>query len=256
MRDGLPVIALVISILAFVVAMAGVLTRGPSEIPEPPEEKLNAAVTQLAQVVQSREAADKEFDRLRRDVVRAIEAGPGGQSGGLDPAEIRDAVKREVDAALRKRLNEEIQRAKAAAKKPAAKKPGGARPAAKRPAAKKPGGARPAAKRTGAAASRASGKLKEFNDMLSEIEKTLKLDRNRAARVRSALTVLREELNRIFRDERAGKVKAEERDSRAEAARKRADARLTGILGKKTFERFAQWRAASKDAYVTRFFGL
>jgi hypothetical protein len=131
-------------------------------------------------------------------------------------------VKREVDAALRKRLDEEIAKTKAAAGKQAPKP---------------------------------AGKAEVFNDMISEMEKALSLDGNRSGRVRSVLTGLRNELNTIFREERAGKIKAEERDARAEAARKRTDVKLTGILGRETFERFKKWRAASKNAYAKRFFG-
>ncbi len=243
MRDGLPVIAFVIAVVALVVALAGVVTRGPSEMPEPPEEMLKGATRQLADVARERRIARKEFDRLSKDVVRAIEAGPAGRGGGLDPGEVRDIVSREVDDALRRRLNEEIAKAKA---KAAAKKPTGAKAAPK-----KAGGPAPPA-----AEQKTSAKSKDFNGMLAEIEKALKLDKKKAGGVRSTLTGLRGDLNRIFRDERAGKMKAAERDSKAVDARKRADGKLAGILGKGTFERFTKWRAASKNAYARRFFGL
>jgi hypothetical protein len=224
MRDGLPVIALLVSAVALVVALAGVVTSGPSETPQPPEQMLRDAMAQLSDVAEERKRARREFDRLSKDVVRAIEAGPAGQGGGLDLAEVREVVKREVDASLRKRLNEEIARAKTAAGGKQAPKP--------------------------------AGKVKEFDDMISEMEKALSLDGNRSGRVRTALTGLRNELNTIFREERAGKIKAGERDARAGAARKRTDVKLTGILGRETFERFKKWRAASKNAYARRFFGL
>ena len=224
MRDGLPVIAVLISAVALAVALAGVVTSGPSETPEPPEQMLRDAMAQLSDVAEERKTARREFDRLSKDVVRAIEAGPAGRGGGLDLDEVRDIVKREVDGALRKRLNEEIQRAKAGTPQRQAPK--------------------------------AAGKAKNFDDMISELEKALSLDKNRSGRVRTTLTGLRNDLNTIFREERAGKIKAEERKARAGAARKRADVKLTGILGQQTFERFKKWRAASKNAYAKHFFGL
>ncbi len=251
MRDGLPVIAFVIAVVALVVALAGVVTRGPSEMPEPPEEKLNAATRQLDAVAGERRTARKEFDRLSKDVVRAIEAGPAGRGGGLDLDEVRDIVGRQVDDALRKRLNEEIAKAKA---KVAAKKPAPPKTASKKAPKKAPKKVGDAAPRP--AKPKTSAKSKEFNDMLAEIEKTLKLDKNKAGRVRSTLTGLRGDLNNIFRDERAGKIKAAKRDSMAGDARKGADGKLAGVLGKGTFDRFTKWRAASKSAYVRRFFGL
>lgn len=251
MRDGLPVIAFVIAVVALVVALAGLVTRGPSETPEPPKEKLDAATRQLDDVARQRRTARKDFDRLSKDVVRAIEAGPAGRGGGLDLDEVRDIVGRQVDDALRKRLKEEIAKAKA---KVAVKKP-----TPPKAAPKKAPGAAP--KKAGDAAALAakpktSAKSKEFNDMLAAIEKALKLDKKKAGGVRSALTGLRGDLNRIFRDERAGKIKAAERDTMAGNARKGADGKLAGILGKGTFTRFTKWRAASKNAYVRRFFGL
>lgn len=253
MRDGLPVIAFVIAVVALVVALAGVVTRGQSETPEPPEEMLKGATRQLAEVARERRIARKEFDRLSKDVVRAIEAGPAGRGGGLDLEEVRDIVGREVDDALRRRVNEEIAKAKAKAKgkaKVAVKKPGPPKAASKK-AAKKAGDAAPRA-----AKQKKSDKSKEFDGMLAEIEKALKLDKKKAGGVRSALRDLRGELNRIFGDERDGKIKAAERDSRAGAARKRADGKLAVILGKGTFQRFTKWRVASKNAYARRFFGL
>ena len=128
MRHGLPVIALVISVVAFIVALAGVLTRGPSETPEAPEDMLRAARRQLSDVADERKDTREELDRLAKDVTRAIEAGPAGKGTSLNPAQVRDIVKREVDAALRMRLGVEAAKAKATAGKR------GARGAAKEPA--------------------------------------------------------------------------------------------------------------------------
>jgi hypothetical protein len=236
MRHGLSVIALVISVAAFVVALAGVLTRGPSEAPEAPEDMLLAARKQLSGVADERKETRKELDRLAKDVTRAIEAGPAGKGTSLDPAQVKDLVKREVEAALLKRLGEEAARAKAVAGKPGARQPAG--------------------KAAGDAAPGASAKLKDFNDMLAEIDETFKLDKGRSARVRGALTGLRDELNRVFSDARDGKIKDGERDSRAATARKRADDAITGVLGRRAFERFKEWRAGSEKSYVRNFFGL
>jgi hypothetical protein len=237
MRHGLPVIALVVSVAAFVVALAGVLTRGPSEAPEAPEDMLRAAGKQLSDVADERKETRKELDRLAKDVTRAIEAGPAGRAPSLDPAQVRDIAKREVDAALRKRLGEEAAKAKAKVERS--------------PLAGERGADEPAKK-----AAEPSAKLKEFNDMLAEIDEAFKLDKMRSARVRGALTQLREELNRVFKDARDGKIKDQDRDSRASAARRRADDTITGVLGRRAFERFKKWRAESEKTYVRRFFGL
>ena len=92
--------------------------------------------------------------------------------------------------------------------------------------------------------------------MLAEMDKAFKLDKRKSARVRGALTQLRVELNRVFRDASAGKIKDKERDSRARAARKRADDTITGVLGRRAFERFKKWRTESEKEYVKHFFGL
>ena len=94
-------------------------------------------------------------------MTRAIEAGPAGKGTSLNPAQVRDIVKREVDAALRKRLGEEAAKAKATAGKR------GARGPAKEPAKKTAGGA----------ARGQTAKLKDFNDMLAEMVQICKAKR-------------------------------------------------------------------------------
>jgi hypothetical protein len=236
MRDGLPVIALVVAATAFFVAVAGVIFRGPVEVPEPPEETLKAADRRLQAVEREREELRVKLARLRGDVTRAIEAGPGGSK--IDRTELQNIARKAADEALRKKLQEERARVGAPA-------PGGA-------------GAQP---KQGPAARKAAAEPKsdldvKFDGMLRSVEGALKLDKARAGRVRKALSDLRDRLNEVYTQHKRGGMTTAQRDLRADAARKSADRELSRVLKPAEFQKYVNWRGTTTDGYVKAFFGL
>jgi hypothetical protein len=161
MRDGIPVIALATAIVALLVALAGFVSRGPSEPHEPPEEILKQAEGRLKGMELQRQSMREDMAELRALVTRAVELAPARATGGADRAQIENAVKSAVDSALRKRLEKEAARV-------------GAPPPKKTP-------------------------QQEFEGMLLAIVKDLKFERNKMLAVRNVLGRLRDRLNQVYR---------------------------------------------------------
>ena len=164
-------------------------------------------------IEQKRKAMRKEMADIAAQAARAIEL--GGRSAGpkVDTADLEDRVKLAVDVAMRRRLGDE-------------------------------------AKRVGAPPPKATPQ-DSFNDMLLEMEKTLKLDTRKAEALRNTLNHLRGELNRVFRAH-----KGAERDRQARLIRSRTEASLRKVLSPAEFDKFDKWRKGTKNGYVKRFFGL
>jgi hypothetical protein len=161
MRDGISVIALVVASCALIVSLAGLSGRAP-EPETAPEELLEQAKGRLDRLSREREAMRKEIGDLRAKLTRAIELGAGGgEASGLDRSAAEAVARAAVDAALRRRLEEERKKVGA-----------------------------PEPKRT---------PQEQFHDMLGEIEKSLKFEPDKMAAVKAVLGRLRASLNRLAR---------------------------------------------------------
>ncbi len=159
MRDGLSVVALLVSAGALVVALAGLAFWGPSEPEEVPTEMLEQATRRLDKVEQRRLSLREEIVRLEAQVTRAIELGSPGAGAEIDKTDIENRVRMAVGVEMSRRLADE------------AKKAGAPAPALTAP--------------------------QKFDGMLAALEKALKLDANRMHALRARLTSLRRELNTI-----------------------------------------------------------
>lgn len=159
MRDGISVMALVVSAAALVVALAGLAFRGSSEAEEVPTEMLEQATRRLDKVEQRRQSLREEIVRLEAQVTRAIELGSPGAGQEIDKTDIENRVRVAVGAEMRRRLAKEAKKV----------------------------GAPPPARTT----------QQKFDDMLAAIEKALKLDGNKMHALRARLASLRRELNTI-----------------------------------------------------------
>ncbi len=159
MRDGISVVALLVSAAALVIALAGLAFWGPPEPKEVPTEMLEQATRRLDKVEQRRQSLREEIVRLEAQVTRAIELGSPGAGVKIDKTDIENRVKMAVAAEMRVKLAEEAKKA----------------------------GAPPPARTA----------QQQFDDMLAVVEKALKLDGNKMHAMRARLTSLRRELNAI-----------------------------------------------------------
>jgi len=161
MRDGLPVVALVVAIISLVVASVGFVSRGTSSLEDAPEEAIEKAERRLDTVERQRRAMRKEMAEIAAQAARAIELGTGSSKASVDPAELERSVGEAVGAAMRSALRAE-------------------------------------AARVGAPPPKATPQ-DMFADMLQELINSLGLEQGKAAALRSALVRLRTELNQVFR---------------------------------------------------------
>ena len=160
MRDGMPVVALVVAVIALVVAISGLVSRGASTLADAPEEAIQKAENRLKAIQTQRQAMRKEMDEVAARAARAMEFGSGG-GARVDPAEIERSVGEAVGAALRARLAAEAKRVGAPAPRPTARD--------------------------------------SFDLMLKELAKELPLEDAKSAALRSAFHRQRDELNKVFR---------------------------------------------------------
>ena len=185
MRDGMPVVALVVAVIALVVAFSGLVSRGDSGPEDAPEEAIEKAERRLDAVERQRQAMRKEMAEIASQAARAIELGSGAGGARVDPAELENRVRQAVDAAMRKRLGDE-------------------------------------AKRAGAPAPKATVQDK-FDAMLQEVNKALALDKAKGDALRITLDRLRGELNNVFRAHKGPERERQARlvRSRADASLRR-----------------------------------
>jgi len=160
MRDGMPVVALVVAVIALVVAFSGLMSRGTSVPADAPEEAIQKAENRLKAIQTQRQAMRKEMDEVAAQAARAMEFGSGG-GARVDPAEIERSVGEAVGAALRARLAEEAKRVGAPAPRPTARD--------------------------------------SFDIMLKDLAKSLPLEDAKSAALRSAFHRQRDELNKVFK---------------------------------------------------------
>ncbi len=213
MRDGMPVVALVVAVIALVVALSGLVSRGTSTPEDAPEEAIRKAERRLDTVERQRRAMRKEMAEVAAQAARAIEIGSGSGRPQVDPAELEKSVGEAVGAAMRAKLSEE-------------------------------------AARIGAPPPKATTRDK-FDAMLKELSKSLALEKNKSAALRSTFVRLRADLNRVFKANKEGA----ERERQARLARSKADASLRRVLSPVEFDLFAKWRKSTKNEYAKRFFG-
>ncbi len=185
MRDGIPVVALVIAITALAVASSGLVSRGSAEPGDAPEEAIRKAERRLDAIERQRRAMRTEMDGIAAQAARAIELGSGLGGPRIDTAELENRVKAVVDGAMRKKLGEE-------------------------------------AARVGAPAPKATPQDK-FNDMLQDLDKSLALEKGKAEALRNTLVRLRSELNRVFKANTGGERERQARlvRSRTDASLRR-----------------------------------
>ncbi|MHC5057527.1 MAG: hypothetical protein ACYTKD_22865 [Planctomycetota bacterium] len=185
MRDGMPVVALVVAVIALVVAFSGLVSRGTSELEDAPEEAIEKAERRLDTVERQRQAMRKEMAEIAAQAARAIELGSGAGGAKVDTAELDNRVRAAVDAAMRKRLGAE-------------------------------------AARVGAPAPKATAQDK-FDAMLKELNGTLALEKAKREALHSTLVRLRADLNRVFKAHRGAERERQARlvRSRSDASLRR-----------------------------------
>jgi hypothetical protein len=241
MRDGIPVIALVASCIAFLVAVVGVVAPDGTEDAPAPAEKLKAAIDKLDRVEAGRKAMSEQIAKLGDDIVKIKEASAGVRGEAFNKTEIENVVRRVVNDELSKRITTE-----AAAL--GAKVEGKTVAAPARATAAAPPKAAPAPKPV-------SGQERRFNQMLDALSKDIGLDDARSGTLKLTLAGLRSELNTIFKDARNKKMDDAARDTLAAAARTRADDRIAKILTAEQMKKYESWRVKGDD-YTKKFFGL
>lgn len=182
MRDGMPVVALVVAIIALVVAFSGFVSRGESEPEDAPEEAIRKAEKRLDAVERRRQAMRKEMAEIAVQAARAIELGSGTGGAKIDTAELDRRVRAAVDAAMRRRLGEE-------------------------------------AARVGAPPPKATVQDK-FDAMLRELSKALALEKGKSEALQSTFVRLRVDLNKVFKAHRGAERERQARliRSRADAS--------------------------------------
>jgi len=216
MHDGMPVIALVAAVLAFVIALAGVVSGGRSEVEEAPRELIENATKSIETLKQMRSDLRRDLARLDEKLTRAMETGTAED----DPAAMRQRLSPIVvdaaDVALRKRLGE-------------------------------------TAAEVGAGAPNVTPEQK-FEEMLGAIKTDLKLDDGKHAAVGSVLGVLRTQLKKAEQDRSLSQPAREGRYKTARETAFRSLERILGPDGYKAFQEWL--RATGRDSYTKHFFGL
>jgi hypothetical protein len=216
MRDGMPVVALVVAVIALVVAFSGLVSRGTSEPGDAPEEAIEKAERRLVAVEGQRRRMREEMAEIAAQATRAIELGSGSGGASIDPAELEKSVGKAVGAAMRTKLREE-------------------------------------AKRVGAPPPKMTAQEK-FDGMLKDLDKSITLAKPKSEALHNTLVRLRANLNTAFNTYK-GKGKNAERDREARLARSKSDASLRRVLSPAEFDRFAKWRKSTKNDYAKKFFG-
>ena len=161
MRDGIPLVALVVAIIALVVALAGLFSRSPSAPEEAPEQAIVNAEKRLEKVESQRQAMRVEMAEIAAKAARAIEIGGSGSGPRIDEVDIENKVNAAVDAALRKTLAQQAEVA-------------------------------------GAPPPKADPKDR-FEEMLQDMDKSLAFGKDKSEALRNTLASLRNDLNVAFR---------------------------------------------------------
>lgn len=176
---------MVVAVIALVVALSGLVSRGGSAPEDAPEEAIAKAERRLDAVERQRQAMRKKMDEIAAKAARAIELGSGTGGPRVDPAEIENRVRQAIDSAMRKRLADE-------------------------------------AKRAGAPAPKATVQDK-FDAMVLELSKSLALEKAKGDALRVTLGRLRGDLNQVFRTHKGAERERRARliRSRADASLRR-----------------------------------
>ncbi len=178
MRDGMPVVALAVAIVAVIVAVTGFMTRDPGKLPEPPEAALRRAAKRLESMEVERQSMREKMAKLRAQVTRVVELGPAGKGREPDMADVQSLVRAAVQAEMAKRLRQKAAEVAA-----------------------------PAPKLT---------KEQRFDSMIADLQENVKIDPKKMPAVKAVLGRLRGSLNAIYkaskvkaqRDARANQARA------------------------------------------------
>ena len=215
MRDGMPVVALVVAGVAVIVALAGFVSRDPADLPEPPAQALDRATRRLESMERERQSMRGEMAKLRAELTRAAEIGPAGNAQKSDMAEVESLVRSVVEAEMTKRLRQRAAEVAAPAPRPTIEQ--------------------------------------KFDTMIVALQEGVKIDGNKVPAVKAVLSRLREKLNVVYRTYR-GKEREAQRNAQANLARRQVDAELAKVLSPAEFARFDSWRKKTTDGYAKRFF--
>ncbi|MHC4202156.1 MAG: hypothetical protein ACYSU0_19365 [Planctomycetota bacterium] len=196
MRDGMPVVALAVALVAVIVAVMGLVTRDPGKMPEPPEAALRLANRRLGSMEAERRSMREKMAKLRAQLTRVVELGSAGKPGGPDMADVQSLVRTAVEAELAKRLRQKAAEVAA-----------------------------PAPKAT---------KEQRFQNMLAELQANVKVDAKRLPAVKAVLARLRGSLNEIYKAykveaQRNAKANAARARSDAELAKVLSPAEYTAL---------------------------
>jgi len=161
MRDGIPVVALAVAIVAVIVAVTGLLTRDPGKPPEPPEAALRRAAKRLESMEVERQSMREGMAKRRAQVTRVVELGPAGKGREPDMADVQSLVRAAVEAEMAKRLRQKAAEVAA-----------------------------PAPKLT---------KEQRFESMIADLQENVKIDAKRMPAVKAVLARLRGSLNAIYK---------------------------------------------------------
>lgn len=161
MRDGIPIVALAVAIVAVVIAATGVLTRDPGKQPEPPEAALRRATKRIESMEAKRQSMRERMAKLRAQVTRVVELGPAGKGREPDMADVQSLVRAAVEAEMTKRLAQKAAEVAA-----------------------------PAPRTT---------KEQKFASMIADLQEDVKIDAKRMPAVKAVLTRLRGSLNEIYK---------------------------------------------------------
>jgi hypothetical protein len=198
MRDGIPIVALAVAIVAVIIAVTGLLTRDPGASPEPPEVALRRATKRLENMEAERQSMREQMAKLRAQVTRVVELGPAGKAREPDMADVQNLVRAAVEAEMAKRLRQKAAEVAA-----------------------------PAPKLT---------KEQRFESMIADLQENVKIDAKRMPAVKAVLTRLRTSLNAVYkahkekapRDAKANQARAR---SDAELAKVLSPAEFTRFDG-------------------------
>jgi protein-tyrosine-phosphatase len=161
LRDGLPAIALVISVVSLVVSLAGLVSGGAPDDEQSPKELLEETRRALDITKDRRADFDRELARLREEVKRAVEVGPPAEDQEKRRVEMENVVRAVVREEMMKRLTEKAEEVGAGAPKLAAEQ--------------------------------------QFDDMVREMKRVLSLDDAKAPAVGNVLEGLRKDLNDVLK---------------------------------------------------------
>lgn len=219
MHKGLPLIALITSIVAVLVAGMGFISSDKQDEREAPEEALKEARMVLDKVISQRKKLRDEIIELRAQLDRVIEHNSG--SAAIDTTQIEQAVEDAVKKSLDKHLNDFAVKVGAKGGDKLKGKPGNV--------------------------------SENFEKMLVDVSKLLNLEDKKKAAFNAVAKTLRTDLQNIQRSYRNNKT---EREKRYDAVRKRYMGRIAQILTPAENKKFTDWLKNKTNKYPRLLFGI